>query len=87
MHLNVSKNMANYLGGAVDVIRILFVTRSQSDVSDVLHRVGQSQQHLTLLQKQEKQNKIFEKLIFHKTAMDFFKTYQSIWVHCSVGRK
>lgn len=40
-----------YLGSAVDVIRILLLTGSQCDMSDVLHRVGQGQQHLALLDK------------------------------------
>lgn len=46
------EHFVKYLGSAVDVIRIFLVTRSQCDVGDVLHRVGQGQQHLALLKRQ-----------------------------------
>jgi len=42
-----------YLGGAVDVIRVFLRTSGQSNVGDVLHWVGQGQQHLTLLYIQD----------------------------------
>lgn len=46
--------MDKYLGGAVDVIRVVLLASSQCDVGDVLHWVGQSQQHLALLSRGEK---------------------------------
>lgn len=49
----INKCLIHYLGGAVYVIRIVFVTRSQSDVDDVLHWVSQSQQHLALLHRRK----------------------------------
>lgn len=42
-----------YLSCAVDVIRIVVLTRSQCDVGDVLHWVGQSQQHLAFLERRD----------------------------------
>lgn len=38
-----------YLGSAVDVVRVSFLTLQQCDMCDVLHWIGQSQQDLALL--------------------------------------
>lgn len=38
-----------YLGSAVDVVRVSFLTLQQCDMCDVLHWIGQSQKDLALL--------------------------------------
>lgn len=48
----MEKSTVKYLGSAVDIIRIFLLTSSQCDVGDVLHWVGQGQQHLALLIRQ-----------------------------------
>lgn len=46
------ESIVKYLGSAVDVVGIFLLTRRQCDVGDVLHWVGQGQQHLALLNRQ-----------------------------------
>lgn len=50
--------LVEYLGSAVDVIGIFLVTGGQSNVGDVLHGVGQGQQHLAFLHRQEGETQV-----------------------------
>ena len=50
------ESIDRYLGSAVDVVRIFLLTSGQWDVGDVLYWVGQSQQHLALLNRHKEKH-------------------------------